>query len=345
VTGCNAGNGRTSSSDPLVPAGAARGAPAAGPQPARWPRSPTRTRRTAAPPGSSSTLPGRPQERLGQVFTRELSRVAVTTPSLGDPVGGSAASLVDRHPLSMRRWPDKQAATSPHCQQTPSSRGEAGPNLPRAIQRRALQSASTGRLRKLCRSARVSGREIGAAPRAQSREPRPARRPAGPGSARSSTPAHSPTAAARSGPYRKRPTRPGRETWVPDASCATRAVTATCLETRRSRLRSGLLVAPAQRRDSGTVRLGGQSRLQGGPCRRLDSAPGPVQCARRRLARSAAGGSCPDLGLVGTPFDRDSPCATAAEEAAPCRDTSRNVVQRQTAAYGAEPNTYPEGSR
>ena len=136
-----------------------------------------------------------------------------------------------------------------------------------------------------------------------------------------------------------------RQTWVPDLSCATRAVTATCSETRRSRLRSGLLVGPAQKRDSGTVRPRGQSRLQGGPCRRLDSAPGPVQCARRRLARSAAGRSCPDLGLVGTPGDRDSPCATAAEEAAPCRDTSRNVVRRQTAAYGAEPNTHPEGSR
>jgi len=123
------------------------------------------------------------------------------------------------------------------------------------------------------------------------------------------------------------------------------AVTATCSETRRSRLRSGLLVGPAQKRDSGTVRPRGQSRLQGGPCRRLDSAPGPVQCARRRLARSAAGRSCPDLGLVGTPWDRDSPGATAAEEAAPCRDTSRNVVRRQTAAYGAEPNTHPEGSR
>jgi hypothetical protein len=123
------------------------------------------------------------------------------------------------------------------------------------------------------------------------------------------------------------------------------AVTATCSETRRSRSRSGLLVGPAQKRDSGTVRPRGQSRLQGGPCRRLDSAPGPVQCARRRPARSAAGRSCPDLGLVGTPFDRDSPGATAAEEAAPCRDTSRNVVRRQTAAYGAEPNTHPEGSR
>jgi len=54
---------------------------------------------------------------------------------------------------------------------------------------------------------------------------------------------------------------------------------------------------------------------------------------------------CPVQGLVGTPWDRDSPCATAAGEAAPCRDTSRNVVRRQTAAYGAEPNTHSEGSR
>ncbi len=133
---------------------------------------------------------------------------------------------------------------------------------------------------------------------------------------------------------------------VPDASCATRAVTATCSEDAPI----ALAIGPARWTGSETRFRDGAAkrsvaRLQGGPCRRLDSAPGPVQCARRRLARSAAGRSCPDLGLVGTPWDRDSPCATAAEEAAPCRDTSRNVVQRQTAAYGAEPNTHPEGSR
>jgi len=55
--------------------------------------------------------------------------------------------------------------------------------------------------------------------------------------------------------------------------------------------------------------------------------------------------NCPVQGLVGTPSDRDSPCATVAVEAAPCRDTSRNVVRRQTAAHGAEPNTHSEGSR
>jgi len=53
----------------------------------------------------------------------------------------------------------------------------------------------------------------------------------------------------------------------------------------------------------------------------------------------------PVQGLVGTPWDRDSPCATVAVEAAPCRDTSRNVVRRQTAAHGAEPNTHSKGSR
>ena len=55
--------------------------------------------------------------------------------------------------------------------------------------------------------------------------------------------------------------------------------------------------------------------------------------------------SYPDRGLVGTPSDRDSPCAAADEEAAPCRGTSRNVVRRQTAAHGAEPNTHSKGSR
>jgi len=125
------------------------------------------------------------------------------------------------------------------------------------------------------------------------------------------------------------------------------AVTATCSETRRSRSRSGLLVGPAEKRDSGTVRPRGQSRDSGAVLAAgwilLRAWSSALVAA---LRGQPAGRSYPDLGLVGTSWDRDSPCATAAEGGG---TVPRHLAQRRSVAdrrlRRRTEHPPPEGSR
>ncbi len=113
VTGCNAGNSGPAYATRWSRLGlrGVRQRPAHNPQVASISRAyPAHCRTTGQP----QHRPGRLKIGVGQVLASELSRVTITTPSLGHPVGGSATSLVHRHPLSMRHRHDKQAATSPH---------------------------------------------------------------------------------------------------------------------------------------------------------------------------------------------------------------------------------------
>ena len=60
---------------------------------------------------SPAHRPGSLQRRFGHVLARELIRVTVAAPGLGDPVRGPASSLAARHPLTMRHEPDEQPTT------------------------------------------------------------------------------------------------------------------------------------------------------------------------------------------------------------------------------------------
>ncbi len=61
---------------------------------------------------SPAHRPGSLQRRFGDVLARELIRVTVAAPGLGDPVRRPASSLTARHPLTMRHEPDEQP--TPH---------------------------------------------------------------------------------------------------------------------------------------------------------------------------------------------------------------------------------------
>ena len=97
--------------DSVASAWAPRGAQVAGPQPPGrldLPRIPGALPHDRTSPAHR---PGSLQRRFGHVLARELVRVTVAAPGLGDPVRGPASSLAARHPLTMRHEPDEQPTT------------------------------------------------------------------------------------------------------------------------------------------------------------------------------------------------------------------------------------------
>jgi len=105
----------------LVPAGAQRGAPTAGPH------SPSRFDLTCVPGAlprdraAPAHRPGRLQRGVGEGLTGKGIRGMITAPGLGDPVGGPAPALAARHLPNMRHEHDEQPTDTPHHSKFPGA--------------------------------------------------------------------------------------------------------------------------------------------------------------------------------------------------------------------------------